>query len=230
MKALIIDNSSDTIELVSLCFKLRWPNVDIAVSNTGKHGVELVELERPDIVILDIDLPDIDGFEVMRRIRLFSEVAAIILTERSKELDVLKGFELGADDYITKPFSQVGLLARVKAVLRRSRAFGMEESMEPFSQGGLNIDYATRQIAVKGKELKLTPIEYSLLYHLTKNAGRVMTHSELLRKSQGPEYVEATENLKVYIQRLRRKIEEDPARPRLILTERGVGYIFARQK
>ncbi|MFC1998239.1 response regulator transcription factor [Chloroflexota bacterium] len=230
MKALIIDNSSDTIELVSLCFKLRWPNVDIAVSNTGEHGVELVETERPDIVILDIDLPDIDGFEVMRRIRLFSEVGAIILTERSKELDVLKGFELGADDYITKPFSQVGLLARVKAVLRRSRAFGMEESMEPFSQGGLHIDYTTRQITIKGKGLKLTPIEYSLLHHLTKNAGRVMTHSELLRKSQGPEYVEATENLKVYIQRLRRKIEEDPARPRLIITERGVGYIFARQR
>ena len=129
MKALIIDKSEDTIELVSLCFKLRWPNADIITSSSGERGVELVESERPDIVILDIDLPDIDGFEVMRRIRLFSEVAAIILTERSKELDVLKGFELGADDYITKPFSQVGLLARVKAVLRRSRAFGMEESM-----------------------------------------------------------------------------------------------------
>ena len=230
MRALIIDNNAETIELVSLCFKLRWPEVDITSSSTGERGVELVEKEHPDIVILDIVLPDIDGFEVLRRIRLFSEVAAIVLTERSKEMDMLKAFELGADDYITKPFSQVGLLARVKAVLRRSRSWGMEENLEPFSSGNLHIDYATRQVIINGVQLKLTPIEYSLLLHLTVNAGRVMTHSELLRKAQGPEHVEATENLKVYIQRLRRKIEDDPPNPKFILTERGVGYIFAKTR
>ena len=230
MRALVIDNSSETIELVTLCFKLRWPEVYITSSTEGEQGLELVEKEHPDIVIMDIVLPDIDGFEVLRRIRVISEVAVIVVTERSKELDMLKAFELGADDYITKPFSQVGLLARVRAVLRRSRSWGMEEDLDPFDSGDLHIDYSTRQVIIRGTELKLTPIEYSLLLHLTKNAGRVMTHSELLRKSQGPEYVEATENLKVYIQRLRRKIEQDPSNPKIILTERGVGYIFTRNR
>jgi len=230
MKALIIDNTAETVELVSLCFKLGWPEADIHSSSTGEGGVDLVEKEHPDIVILEIVLPDIDGFEVLRRIRLFSEVAAIVLTERNKELDMLKAFELGADDYITKPFSQVGLLARVKAVLRRSQAWSMDENLEPFSNGNLHIDYATRQVIINGKEQKLTPIEYSLLVHLTINAGRVMTHSELLRKARGAEYVEATENLKVYIQRLRRKIEDDPSNPKFILTERGVGYIVTKKR
>ncbi|MBT3363384.1 MAG: response regulator transcription factor [Chloroflexi bacterium] len=230
MKALIIDDAPDLIELVSLCFKLRWPEADIVTSMTGEKGVELVESERPDMIILDIGLPDIDGFEVLRRIRLFSDAPVILLTVRGKELDILKGFELGADDYITKPFSQVGLLARVKAVLRRSKTILMEENSEPFKSNDLYIDYAARQVIVNGQELKLTPIEYGLLYHLSKNPGRVMSHSELLRKAQGPEYVEATENLKVYIQRLRRKIEEDASNPKLILTERGVGYIFAKHK
>jgi len=230
MKVLLIDNSEDVIELISLSFKISQPNVEIASSTTGKHGVELVAAERPDMVILDIVLPDIDGFEILRQIRMFSEVPVIILSEKSKELDVLKSFELGADDYITKPFSHVGLLARVKAVLRRSRAFGKQENIEPFTSGVLHIDYATRQVTVRGKKLKLTPIEYSLLLHLTTNAGRVMTHSELLRKAQGPEYVEATGNLKVYIQRLRHKLEENPSQPKLILTERGIGYIFAKSR
>ena len=156
MKVLLIDNSEAVIELISLSFKISQPNVEIASSTTGKHGVELVAAERPDMVILDIVLPDIDGFEILRQIRMFSEVPVIILSERSKELDVLKSFELGADDYITKPFSHVGLLARVKAVLRRSRAFGKQENIEPFTSGVLHIDYATRQVTVREKKLKLT--------------------------------------------------------------------------
>ena len=230
MKALIIDGSQDSIEMVSLCFKLKWPGIDIVTTTSGQQGLELARSAAPDIVILDVDLADMDGFEVLREIRTFSEVAVIVLTTRDKELDMLKCFELGADDYITKPFSQVALLARAKAVLKRSQALASEEVSHPFESGDLHVDYATRRVTVKGKVMQLTPTEYSMLYQLTKNCGRVMTHSELLRKAQGPEYVEATENLKVYIQRLRRKIEDNPSRPKYILTERGVGYIFARQK
>ena len=228
MKVLIIDDSPDIIEVVSLCFKLRWPSVELISSNRGEKGLDLIETKCPDLVILDIGLPDIDGFEVLKRIRLFSDVPVVLLTVRSQEIDKLKGFELGADDYITKPFSHLELLARVKAVLRRRNSLGEGEHPKPFALGNLNINFLMRQVLVHGREVKLTPIEYSLLYHLTRNAGRVMSHSELLEKVQGREYADASENLKVYIQRLRAKIEDDPANPKLILTERGIGYRFAK--
>ena len=228
MKVVIIEDVPDVIEVVSLCFKLRWPGVELASSTEGEKGLELVEAERPDVVILDIGLPDIDGFEVLRQIRLFSDVPVIILTVRGEEIDKLKGLELGADDYVTKPFSHLELLARVKAVLRRRDSLQPEAETEPFTSGDLHVDYAARQVFVGGKEVKLTPIEYGLLYQLTRNAGRVIAHSELLTNVQGPEYAEGSENLKVYIQRLRGKIEETPSHPKLILTERGVGYRFAR--
>ena len=228
MKVVIIDDAPDVIEVVSLCFRLRWPGAELTSSTEGEKGLELVEAARPDVVILDIGLPDIDGFEVLRQIRLFSDVPVIVLTVRGEEIDKLKGFELGADDYITKPFSHLEFLARVKAVLRRRDSLQPGAEIEPFTLGDLHIDYAARQVFVHGKEVKLTPIEYGLLYHLTRNAGRVMTHSELLANAQGPEYAEASENLKVYIQRLRGKIEDTPSHPKFILTERGVGYRFIK--
>jgi len=230
MKVVIIDDAPSVIEVVSLCFKLRWPSAELASSTEGEKGLELVETESPDIVILDIGLPDLDGFEVLRQIRLFSDVPVLILTVRGEEIDKLKGFELGADDYVTKPFSHLELLARVKAVLRRRDSLQSGAELEPFTSGDLHIDYAARQVFVGDKEVKLTPIEYGLLYQLTRNAGRVMAHSELLSNVQGPEYAEASENLKVYIQRLRGKIEETPSRPKFILTERGVGYRFAKPR
>jgi len=228
MKVVIIDDAPDVIEVVSLCFKLRWPGAELFSSENGEGGLQLIESERPDVVILDIGLPDIDGYEVLRQVRLFSDVPIIILTVRGEEIDKLKGFELGADDYVTKPFSHLELLARVKAVLRRRDSFQAGANMEPFTSGDLKIDYAARQVFIRGGEVKLTPIEYGLLYQLTVNVGRVMAHSELLANVQGPEYAEASENLKVYIQRLRGKIEETPSQPKYILTERGVGYRFIK--
>lgn len=228
MKVLVIDDSPEIIEVVSLCFQLRWPNAELSSSAEGEKGLLLVETENPDIVILDIGLPDIDGFEVLRQIRLFSDVPVIILTVRDEEIDKVKGFELGADDYVTKPFSHLELLARVAAALRRRSSLPFGEHAEPFTSDDLYIDYSTRQVLVRGKEAKLTPIEYGLLYNLTRNAGRVISHSDLLEKVQGSEYADAIENLKVYIQRLRGKIENDRSNPRLILTERGVGYRFAK--
>ena len=228
MRVLIIDDSPDIIEVVSLCFKLRWPSVELTSSDKGQKGLELVETKCPDVVILDIGLPDIDGFEVLKRIRLFSDVPVVLLTVRGEEIDKLKGFELGADDYITKPFSHLELLARVRAMLRRRGSLQLGKHSEPFALGDLHIDFSMRQVIVQGREVKLAPIEYSLLSHLTRNAGRVMSHSELLEKVQGREYADASENLKVYVQRLRAKIEDDPSNPKLIITERGVGYRFAK--
>ena len=229
MKVVIIEDNPEIIEAVSLCFDLRWPDVEVASANEGIIGVALIERESPDIVILDIGLPDIDGFEVCRRIRLFSDVPIVILTVKDQEFDKVKGLELGADDYITKPFSHVELLARVKAVLRRSTMPELEKDKEPLTIGKLWIDFAAREVRVDRKEVKLTPTEYNLLHLLARNTGRVMPHRVLLEKVWGSDYGDATDYLKVYVQRLRVKLDDDPQDPKLILSERGVGYKLAKQ-
>ena len=181
---------------------------------------------NPDIVILDLGLPDMDGFDVLREIRSFSNVPLIILTVRGDETSRIKGLELGADDYIVKPFSPVELLARVKAVLRRSHMPQLAREEKPLVAGPITIDTAQRRVYKNGKPVKLTPIEYNLLCQLVKSKGRVLPQSVLLSKIWGSEYSDATEYLKVYIQRLRQKLEDDPKNPKMILSERGVGYKF----
>ncbi|MFA4835383.1 MAG: response regulator transcription factor [Dehalococcoidia bacterium] len=224
MKAVIIEDDPEIVEAVSLCFDLRWPDVKVVSANEGVAGVDLIGKESPDIVILDIGLPDIDGFEVCRRIRLFSDVPIVMLTVKDQEFDKVKGLELGADDYITKPFSHVELLARVKAVMRRSSMPNLEKSEEPLTIGKLRIDFAAHEVRVNGEEVKLTPTEYNLLYILARNAGRVMQHRILLERVWGSDYSDATDYLKVYIQRLRVKLGDEPQDPKMILSERGVGY------
>lgn len=224
MKVVIIDDDPEVVEAVSLCFDLRWPNVEVVAANDGRSGVGLVEAEAPDIIILDIGLPDIDGYEVCRRIRLSSETPIVMLTVRDQEFDKVKGLELGADDYITKPFSHVELLARVKAVLRRSNVPEPEKAEEPLVIGKILIDFTARSVHVDGEEVKLTPTEYNLLNLLTRNIGRVMPHHVLLEKVWGADYSDVTDYLKVYIQRLRVKLGDEPQDPRIILSERGVGY------
>ncbi len=224
MKLLIIEDSPEIIEAVSLCFELRWPEISTVSSDKGNKGVELAESESPDLIILDIGLPDIDGFEVLRQVRLFSDVPVIILTVRGEELDKIKGLEMGADDYLTKPFSHMELLARVKAVLRRSQMPELRGDEKPFVHGKLKVDFSSREITVDSNPVKLTPIEYNLLYQMIRNEGRVLTHRFLLEKVWGEEYTDATDYLKKYIQRLRQKLEDDSENPRLIVTERGVGY------
>ena len=224
MKLLIIEDSPEIIEAVSLCFELRWPEISTVSSDKGNKGIELAESESPDLIILDIGLPDIDGFEVLRQVRLFSDVPVIILTVRGEELDKIKGLEMGADDYLTKPFSHMELLARVKAVLRRSQMPELRGDEKPFVHGKLKVDFSSREITVDSNPVKLTPIEYNLLYQMIRNEGRVLTHRFLLEKVWGEEYTDATDYLKKYIQRLRQKLEDDSENPRLIVTERGVGY------
>lgn len=224
MKALIIDDDPDILEVVSLCFDIRWPEVTVLVAEDGAGGIELFKQERPDIVILDWGLPDMDGPEVCSVLKqLDSSVRIIMLTVRSQTKDIVRGLEVGADDYITKPFDQLEFLARAKAVLRRDSS-GLGGPEKIFSNGIVSIDYYAREVKVGDETVRLTPIEFSLLCELANNPGRPVSHRDLLLKVWGPEYATATEYLKVHIQHLRRKLHDIADDPRIIGTERGLGY------
>ena len=224
MKVLVIEDDKEIVDAISLAFQIRWPEAKVISTRLGQKGVELVESEAPDIVILDLGLPDISGFEVLRQIRHFSAVPTIILTVRAEEADVVKGLEWGADDYITKPFRQLELLARVKSMIRRHTT--AEEST--LTYGPLRLESETAQLHMGDKEIALTVTENHILAHLMKNAGHVVTHSNLAEAVWGDDYPGATDSLKVHIRRLREKIEEDPGKPRIILTKTGIGYFLAK--
>jgi len=224
MKVLVIEDDKEIVDAISLAFQIRWPEARVISTRLGQKGVELVETEQPDIVILDLGLPDINGFEGLHQIRRFSSVPTIILTVRSDESDVVKGLEWGADDYITKPFRQLELLARVKSLIRRHSP--SEEAL--LSYGGLRLDPVTGQLKMGEKEIALTVTENHILTFLMKNAGHVVTHSSLAEAVWGDDYPGATDSLKVHVRRLREKIEEDPGKPRYILTKTGVGYSLSK--
>ncbi len=226
MRVLVIDDEPDIVEIVQLTFGLRWPEAEVVHAASGEAGVECVASDMPDVVILDIGLPDMDGFEVCQRIRHFSEVPILMLTARHEELDKVRGLELGADDYITKPFSHIELLARVRAVLRRTESSVPANEGPPFDDGVVHVDYGSREVGVRGQRVHLTPIEYGLLYHLTRNPNRVLTFRTLLAKVWGREYMDETDYLKVHIQHLRKKLGDDPQDDAMIVNERGVGYKF----
>jgi len=229
MKILVIEDDANILEAISLIFQLRWPEMEVASTSLGEKGIAMVETESPDVVLLDINLPDMSGFQVLPEIRRFSDVPVLIITVKGEETDKIKGLELGADDYIVKPFSHLELLARVKAVLRRYGVMSVEGA-EPFSSGGLHIDFAQRKALLHDREVKLTPIEYQILYHLARSADQFVSSSTLAHKIWGEDYSDATESLKVHIRHLREKLEEDPANPRLILTEHGRGYRLVKGK
>lgn len=179
-------------------------------------------MERLDVIILDMGLPDEDGLDVIRRIREWSQIPIIVLSVRGREADKIEALDRGADDYVTKPFGMGELLARIRAALRHRLQSEVEEPV--FRSGGLTVDLARRVVSVDGREVKLTPKEYDLLHALVIHAGKVLTHQQLLREVWGPAYVNQPHYLRVYIGQLRQKIEPDPAQPRYILTEPGVGY------
>lgn len=193
------------------------------------NGVEAIDRLRdvlPDLVMLDVMMPDIDGFEVLRMIREFSQVPVIMLTAKGEEDDKVKGLELGADDYVTKPFSPRELVVRTKAVLRRTEASGNSKHEVIDVDGRLKLDFDKREVWVEGELVKLRPTEYRLLYHLVQNAGWVQTYDQLLAKVWGYEYRDETHYVRLYINYLRQKLEANPSEPQYILTERGVGYRF----
>ena len=226
MKILVIDDEPDVVESVRLGFTLQWREIDVLGAPSGELGLDVIEHERPDMVLLDIGLPDIDGFEVLRQIRAFSDVPVVMLTAHDDSMDKVKGLELGADDYVTKPFNHLELMARVKAVLRRLEMPAPASRAPSFRSGDLEVDFARQEARLKGKRLDLTPTEYKLLYHLVRNAGHILQHGTLLAKVWGREYVDEVDYIRVYIRRLREKLGDNPEHPRYIRTERGLGYRF----
>ena len=193
---------------------------------TGDAALDIVEREAPDLVLLDIGLPGQDGFEVLRELRAFSDVPVVMLTARDDAMDKVKGLELGADDYVTKPFNHLELMARVRAVLRRHDMPAPASRAPSFRSGDLEVDFARQEARLRGEHLDLTPTEYKLLYHLVRNAGHVLQHGTLLAKVWGREYIDETDYVRVYIRRLRDKLGDDPDNPRYIQTERRLGYRF----
>ncbi|MFQ6028423.1 MAG: response regulator transcription factor [Dehalococcoidia bacterium] len=228
MKVLVIDDDPDIVEVVSLTFEMRWPDSTVVSAPDGDTGIQMVDTESPALVVLDIGLPDMDGFTVCQEIRRFSDVPIIMVTVRDKEADIVKGLQLGADDYIAKPFHPIEFMARVQSVLRRSQMTPYSGEERPFQHGDLTVDFTRHEVMLDGEPVKLTPTEYQLLYHLTKNAGRVLNHRTLLGRVWGREYLDETNYLKVHIKHLRQKLEDDPADPKYILTERTVGYKFVK--
>ena len=199
----------------------------VVTATNGRNALEMAQQHAPDLIVLDLMLPRMDGFEVCKRLREFSQAAVIMLTAKNEEQDKVQGFEVGADDYLTKPFSPQELIARVKAVLRRTAVLTEPKQKTEFEHGDLRMDFVKRRVFVRGQEIRLSPTEYKLLYQLVTNQGKVMPHEELLRKVWGPEYLEEVHYIREYIRHLRQKVEPEPGKPQYILSEPGVGYRFA---
>jgi two-component system, OmpR family, response regulator VicR len=225
MKVLLIEDSPEIIKGVSLTFKLRWPDAQVVSAEEGRKGIKAVETESPDIVILDINLPDITGFEVLENIRRFSDVPVIILTVREDEVDELRGLEMGADDYIVKPFRPANLLTRMQAVLRRTGVRQQEEDLPPLTIGLITIDLSKQEILLNGERVHLTRNESRILYCLARNAGKVVSQDTLKQHVWGNEaqYIDNSA-LKRYIYQLRTKLGDSNEPPTFILNEHGIGY------
>jgi DNA-binding response OmpR family regulator len=226
-KILVVDDEPRLVRLVSEILKAAGYRVVSAAS--AKSATEAVAIEQPNLVLLDVLLgAGPTGYDVCRSVREFSDVAVVMLTAKATEADILAGFEAGADDYLTKPFSAKELLARVQAVLRRTQRAG--EVVTPgLTCGDLEINFARRTVALRGQSVALTRTEFELLYQLARNANKVMSHVELLTNVWGPEYRDDLEYLRAYIRYLRKKLEANPANPEYILTSPGVGYMLACQ-
>lgn len=221
---LAVDDEPKMIGIIRMNLELEGYRVSEA--HNGLEALKKVREELPDLVLLDIMMPDMDGFETLRRIREFSNVPVIMLTVKGEEEDKVRGLELGADDYVTKPFSPRELSSRIKALLRRTEMPPVLGQAVVRVDDRLTIDLQRREVVVEGERIKLRPTEYRLLYHLVNNAGWVMSHEDLLAKVWGPEYRDDVHYLRLYINYLRQKIEADPSNPKYIITERGVGYRF----
>ena len=228
MKILIIDDERSIIEAISIGLELQWQDVQVVGALDGEEGWRMFIQESPDLTLLDVNLPRLSGWDTLKRMREVSDAPVIILTARGEELDKVKGLELGADDYLTKPFSHLELFARIKAVLRRVEAVTPASAVPSFVSGDLAVNFDSHEVLVSGEPVALTPTEYNLLYLLVRNAGHVLPFATLLARVWGDDYRGETDYLKTYISRLRHKLGDNSEHPRYILTERGTGYRFVR--
>ncbi|MCW5877759.1 MAG: response regulator transcription factor [Anaerolineales bacterium] len=225
-RILVVDDEERIVRFIRL--NLEQDGFQVVEANTGRQALDKLRQSLPDLMLLDVMLPDLDGFEVLRMVRENHDVPIIMLTAKTEEDDRVRGLELGADDYVTKPFSPRELVSRVRAVLRRTE--GREAQGVIQVDQRLKIDFDRREVWLEGKLVKLRPTEYRLLYHLVQNAGWVVTHDQILAKVWGYEYRDEPHYVRLYVNYLREKLEEDPANPKYILTERGVGYRFVDYK
>ncbi|NLE08259.1 MAG: response regulator transcription factor [Dehalococcoidales bacterium] len=224
MKILVIEDDKSVIDTISLSFKVGWPGTEFLVANDGMTGITLAKQENPDTIILDLVLPDCTGYEVLSTIRSFSNTPVIIVSALDEETDVIKGLEMGADDYLTKPFRKMELLARVKTALRRQSIAASDQVTQVC--GALKYLPVTRQVLFHDKSTRLTNTEADILTFLMQNASRVVSHSELSIAVWGKEFEHSANTIKVHIRHLREKLEVDPSHPAIIITSQGAGYSF----
>jgi two-component system KDP operon response regulator KdpE len=222
-KILVVDDEPRMIGFIRMNLELE--NHHVIEASNGLQALDAIRTQLPDLVLLDVMMPELDGFETLRMLREFSDIPVIMLTAKGEESDKVTGLELGADDYITKPFGTRELTSRIKAIFRRLEKPSIDEVVLKIDER-LSVDFNRREAIVAGERIKLRPTEYRLLYHLIRNAGWTVPHDQLLQKVWGYEYRDEAHYVRLYVNYLREKIEEDPSDPRYIITERGVGYRF----
>lgn len=228
MKVAIIEDDPEIAEVVSIAFEMAWPGSEVVGALNAVEGIEMLKAENPDVVILDIGLPEGDacGFDVCKEFRSFSSVPVIMVTARDREVDIVRGLELGATDYLTKPFSPVELLARVRAIMRRVKVGSLDSQSQPYVSKELSVDFDERLVLAHGEQVKLTPTEYKLLCYLIRNPRQVLTNEAIVEEVWGSSYRNSEGLVKAHIQRLRKKLKDSTQNPQLIITERGRGYRF----
>ena len=228
MKVLIAEDARDVAQVVSFGVRMIWPACQVLLAADGAEALRFFSAEQPDLVILDVEMPHTDGFAVCQRIRETSQVPILMLTVRGNVLDKIRAFDLGADDYLTKPFDHLELFARLRALMRRAGGDAEDATARaPFALGDFALDFATQTVRIRGTVVSLTAIEYRLLEILVRHAGAVLSHQFLLEQVWGPAYVGDTHYLKVFVGRLRHKLRDDAENPRYIHTIWGTGYRFA---
>lgn len=230
MKILVVDDEREFVEVLAAAFEIYRPGYTVVAAHTGIDALATAEMTDPDLAVLDVMLPDIDGLEVCRRLRASREIPVLLLSAKADKDDVARGIEAGAEDYITKPFKYPALMARIDELLFRAKAMPDSERPGVLRCGDLIINFGQGEVKLRGKQIDLTAQEYRILEELARSPGRVISHETLLARVWGPEYRYDPQYLRTYVYRLRQKIEADPQHPRYILTHHGEGYRLAAEE